>query len=454
MQDRCGIVGISSKKNSPLAIYYSLYALQHRGQESAGIATYSNENKDIKLKRGLGLVSKCFSEEDIGQLDGNVGIGHVRYSTSVGTGIVDSQPFMVTHSKNKIAISHNGHIINSNQIRRDLENIGHLFTSNSDSEIIAHLFFRNFIKTEDLVKAAKKSMKKMEGSYSLAILLRDKLIALRDPHGIKPLCLGKYGDGYVIASESVALDTIGAEFIRDVKPGEMLIIQKNELESYQITEGNFSRCFFEHIYFARPDSIIDGKSNYKCRIEIGKKLGNDYSVENVDHVSPVPDSGITSAIGYSEASNTRYLECLMKNRYVGRTFIMPNQEDREKGVRLKLNTVKPNVRDKKIVLIDDSIVRGTTSKRIVKLLKNVGAEEIHLRVGSPPIRFPCHLGINMASREELIASKKDISSIKERIGVKTLDYISIEDMVEAIDIPRENLCLGCLTGKYPVEVGD
>ncbi|OUJ18797.1 Glutamine phosphoribosylpyrophosphate amidotransferase PurF [Methanonatronarchaeum thermophilum] len=447
MHDECGVVGITSTENLPLKIYYALYSLQHRGQESAGIATYNN---GMKLRRGMGLVPEVFTEEDINQLNGKQGIGHVRYTTSGDTNLESSQPLMVTHQKGRLAIAHNGHITNSMEIRRQLEEDGHVFSTGNDTEIIAHLISKHLIKTDDITNALKRSMKKLKGSYALTILIKDKIIAVRDPHGIKPLCIGKHKNGYIIASESAAIDTIGAELTRDVNPGEIITIQNKKLKSHQLTKKQNAHCFFEHVYFARPDSIMDGKSNYECRLQIGRKLGEKYPVPNADLVSPVPDSGITFAIGYAETSNLEYAESLMKNRYVGRTFIMPNQGMREDAVRLKLNAVKSNVKNKEIVLVDDSIVRGTTSKRIIKILKKAGAKKVHLRVGAPKIISTCHLGIDMADKNKLIAHNATTKEIKQKIGADSLKYIKINEMLDAMNINKNKLCLGCLNEKYPV----
>ncbi|WGI17187.1 amidophosphoribosyltransferase [Methanonatronarchaeum sp. AMET-Sl] len=451
MHDECGVVGITSTENLPLKIYYALYALQHRGQESAGIATY---NDRMKLRRGMGLVPEVFTEEDLNSLEGNKGIGHVRYSTSGESKIESSQPLMVTHQKGRLALAHNGHITNSREIRQELEEDGHVFSTGNDTEIMAHLISKYLIKTDDIVTALERSKEKLKGSYAITILIKDKIIGLRDPHGIKPLCYGKHKNGYIIASESAALDTIEAELIGDVEPGEIIVLENQDLKSYKTKQKQKAHCFFEHVYFARPDSIMDGKSNYKCRLQIGKKLGEKYPVPDADLVSPVPDSGITFAIGYSETSGLKYAESLMKNRYVGRTFIMPNQGMREDAVRLKLNAVKPNVKDKEIVLVDDSVVRGTTSKRIIKLLKKAGAKKVHLRVGAPKIISTCHLGIDMANKDQLIAHNSTTEQIKQKIGADSLKYIKINEMLDAMNLNQNELCLGCLNEKYPIKKQD
>lgn len=450
MEEECGITGVVSPENLSLKIYYALYSLQHRGQESTGIATVSD---GINLKRKMGLVSDAITKEDLQELDGEKGIGHVRYSTSGDSRIENTQPLVVTFSDGELALAHNGHIVNAEKIKKELEQEGHVFTTANDSEIIAHLIVNNYLETNDIKKAFKKATDKIIGSYSLVILLNNRLIGARDPKGIKPLSLGKVDESYILASESVAIDTLGGELIRDIEPGELIEITEDKTKTLlNVGDKKTSNCFFEHVYFARPDSVMDGRLNYDCRYNIGKKLGEKYPVEDADLVSPVPDSGITFAIGYAEETDKKYLESLMKNRYVGRTFIMPGQGMRETAVRLKLNGIKSNVKDKKIVLVDDSIVRGTTSTRIIKMLREMGAEEIHFRVGSPKIVSPCYFGIDMATKEELIAPEKTEEEIAQKIGADSLRYIKIDEMVKAMESKKEELCLGCLTENYPYDI--
>jgi amidophosphoribosyltransferase len=340
--------------------------------------------------------------------------------------------------------------VNSTKLRRALEEDGHIFLSESDTEVIAHLLAKELLR-KDIVDATRELMKRLIGAYSLTILINDTLVAIRDPNGFKPLCIGKVNGTHVVASESVAIDVLGGKLIRDVKPGELLIIEE-EVESYQIVRSpSTSQCVFEFIYFARPDSSIDGKLVYDVRLRIGERLYEEYGIEG-DLVCPVPDSGVTSAIGYSLASGIPFLEGLIKNRYVGRTFIMPHQRLRDAGVRLKLNVVRRNVEGKRIILVDDSIVRGTTSRRIVQMLRDAGAKEVHLMVGSPPIIAPCYFGIDMPTREELIAAHKSVEGIKTVIGADSVNYLSLEGLIEAVGIPERRLCLACLTSRYPVEV--
>lgn len=449
MQDKCGIVGAYSKTGQvSRQIYYGLYALQHRGQESAGISTY--DGKDMSTYKGMGLVYDVFNDDNFDELKGKKGIGHVRYSTTGKSLIENSQPFVSEYKLGYIAIAHNGDIINSTELRKELESEGRIFYSTTDSEVVCHLIIKEFSQTNDMIRAIQNVSARLIGSYSLAILVDNDLIVVRDPMGIKPLVLGKKGDTTIVASESVAFDVVGAEKIRDVKPGEILLIN-DEMKSFSVPGSeNVPRahCMFEYVYFARPDSIIDGRNVYDVRLNIGRALSQEYDVE-ADMVMPVPDSAIAAAIGYSRESGLPYGEGLIKNRYVGRTFIMPTQEDRENSVRLKMNPIKSELEGKKVVVLDDSVVRGTTSKSLVKVLRDAGASEIHLRVGCPPIISPCYYGIAMASKKELIASDKEVEEIKDVLGVDSLGYLSLESLIKCIGIEKEHLCTGCLTGEYP-----
>ncbi|MDO8725346.1 MAG: amidophosphoribosyltransferase [Candidatus Methanoperedens sp.] len=451
MHEECGVVGVSYSNDAPsaLSIYYALYALQHRGQESAGIAVH--DGTQVMTLKGMGLVPDVFNRGDIQKLKGSVGIGHVRYSTTGGSKIENCQPLIVSSKNGPIAIAHNGNLVNSKELRAALEKEGRIFLSDSDTEVIAHLLVKKLLHSE-LEDAVRELMKQVIGSYSLVILLDNKLIAVRDPLGIKPLCLGQIDNGYMVASESAAIDILSGVLIRDIEPGEMLIIKDGGMESKQLFRSkNSAHCVFEYIYFARPDSVIDGKLVYSVRMRIGETLFSEHPVK-ADIVSPVPDSGITAAIGFSKRSGIDYMEGLMKNRYIGRTFIMPGQDMRETAVRLKLNTIKPNIEGKNVVLVDDSIVRGTTSRRIIDLMRKSGARELHMRVASPPIISPCYLGIDMATREELVAAHKAVKGVEAVINADSLGFISIDGLVSSIGIPRDDLCLGCLTGAYPVEI--
>lgn len=454
MQDKCGILGAYSKiKTEDISrqIYYGLYSLQHRGQESAGISAY--DGVEMSTYRGMGLVCDVFNNGNIKGLNGNVGIGHVRYSTTGKSLIENSQPFVSEFDSGTIAIAHNGDIINSMELRKNLECDGHEFRSTTDSEVICHLLTIEYAQTGDMVKAMKNVSKRLVGSYSLVILINGDLMVVRDPVGIKPLSMGKVDGMTLVASETVAFDVVGAEYVRDVEPGEILVIN-DEIKSFTMPQRENIRrahCMFEYVYFARPDSILDGRNVYDVRLNIGRALFQEHGVD-ADVVMPVPDSAITAAIGYSRQSNLPYGEGLIKNRYIGRTFIMPTQEERETSVRLKMNPIKSELEGKRIVLVDDSIVRGTTSKALVDVLREAGAKEIHLRVGCPPIISPCYYGIAMATKKELIASDKEVEGIRKTLGVDSLGYLSLESLVECIGIKKDELCTGCLTGEYPTSL--
>ncbi len=456
MHDKCGVVGVAldRRKDDYLAalnIYYALYAVQHRGQESAGIATFSNT---VNFHKGMGLVPEVFDKARLAQLKGNIGIGHVRYSTTGGSTFENSQPMLVNYKNGTLAIAHNGNLVNSRELRRELEAEGRVFLSSSDTEVIAHILVKELIKTGDPLEAIRSLMRRLDGSYSITVLLDGMVIGIRDPCGFKPLCIGKIDDGYIIASESVAIDTLKGKLIRDIKPGEVVILRGDggPPEFHQLFKAkNSAHCFFEFVYFARADSIIDGRLVYDVRLKIGETLAKEASVP-ADAVAPVPDSGTTFAIGYSRYSGIPYTEALMKNRYVGRTFIMPVQDMRETAVLLKLNTIRRNIENKRLILVDDSIVRGTTSRRIINMLKEGGAREVHYRVGSPPIISPCYLGIDMATREELIAAHKTVEAVEYLMGADSLHYISLDGLLKSIGIPADDLCLGCITGVYPIEI--
>ena len=450
VRDKCGIVGIYSQdKKTGVAsqIYYALYALQHRGQESAGISTFNGN--DILTHRGMGLVCDVFNPEKLEELKGNVGIGHVRYSTTGESRIENSQPFWSEFQGGKIAIAHNGDIINSMELREELEEEGHSFVSTTDSEVICHLLSREYDEKPNMIYSIKRVSEQLVGSYSLVVLLNQDLYVVRDPVGIKPLAFARKGSTQIVASETVAFDVIGAEHVRDVQPGEILHLNRGK--SYWVANAPNTRrahCMFEYVYFARPDSVIDGRNVYRVRLNIGEALYREHPA-NADVVVPVPDSSIPAAIGYSRASGIPYGEGLIKNRYVGRTFIMPTQEERETAVKLKMNPIRSELEGKRIVLIDDSIVRGTTSRALIDIIRDAGAEEIHLRIGCPPIKSPCYYGIAMATKKELIASSRNVEEIRRIIGVDSLGYLSIESLVECIGIKKGFLCTGCLDGDYP-----
>lgn len=447
----CGIVGVYCKdeKLSSRILYYALFTLQHRGQESAGIATVSSDH--VHLHKGMGLVSQVFNEDILNKLISKYSIGHVRYSTTGESRLENSQPLVVKSKVGNIAVAHNGNLVNYWDLRKQLENEGRVFLTDSDTEVIAQLFSSNLLEN-NITDSIKKLNEQLSGSFSFTMLVNDTLIAYRDPLGFKPLCIGEGEFGYIIASESCAIDATGAKFVQDVEPGTAVIIKNGKLKMVQIDKRERKAfCVFEYIYFARPDSIIDGKSVYTVRHNIGRILARESPVK-VDTVSPVPDSGTTSALGFSSESKTQILEALIKNRYVGRTFIMPNQKDREISVRIKVNAIRPNIHGKRVVLVDDSIVRGTTSRKIVNMVRGGGATEVHFRVGSPPIISPCYFGIDMSTREELIASSREIENVRKKINADSLSYLSLEGLLEAVGLDENSLCLACLTSEYPIRI--
>ena len=458
MKDKCGIVGIHSKdnlKDVSHLIYYCLYALHHRGQESAGIVTH-NINFGLNFHCGMGLVTDVFNNALIKSLAGNVGIGHVRYSTTGQSKIENSQPFFTELNDGFIAMAHNGDIVNSGSLREELVEKGYEFKSDTDSEVVCYLIKEEFKNEEDIFKVIDNVSQKLIGSYSLVILINDELYVLRDPMAMKPLILGQTDDHFVVASESVAFDVINADVIRDLEPGELLYFKDNKINSYILPSAKGSKrahCMFEYVYFARPDSVIDERSVYDTRLKIGEALFKQYPID-ADLVLPVPDSSIPAAIGYARASGIPYGEGLIKNRYVGRTFIMPTQAEREIAVRLKLNPLRHELKGKSVVVIDDSIVRGTTSESLVRILKAAGAREVHMLIGCPPVIAPCFYGVALATKDELIAANLEIEEIRKQLGAETLGYISIESLVEAIGIEAENLCLGCINEYYPTEIPD
>ncbi len=442
-KEKCAVFGIYSNKPVFDLIYYGLYSMQHRGQESAGIATYTDK---IEIHKAEGLVSEAFKGVF---LEGCVGMGHVRYSTTGESGMGNSQPLIINYAGGSFAVGHNGNLINSLELRMQMKRRGSTFATTTDTEIIAKLIAQEHLKEGDFVKGIKQAMNQLRGSYSLVILKDKKIIAVRDPWALKPLIIGRSDNSIIVASESCALDAVGAKIVRDVKAGEIIVIDKN-IKSDSVISERLAHCMFEYVYFARPDSIIDGLPVYEIRKKLGEILARDAPVD-ADIVVAVPASGITAAIGYARASNIPYGEGLMKNRYFGRTFILPEQIDREKGVRIKLNPIKSEISGKKLVLIDDSIVRGTTAKRIVKLLRDFGAAQVHVRITCPPLKEPCFYGIDMQTHGEFIAKENDIEEIRKQIGADSIRYNSIDSLIEAIGLPENNLCLACLNGNYPIK---
>ena len=447
MEDKCGVIAVKTiSGKAALQTYYGLYALQHRGQEGAGIVTFDGFKQHTK--KGLGLVGEVFRENDLEELTGRSAIGHVRYPTSGSIDKKTVHPFNVNTKQGFLALGHNGNLVNTKLIRNDLEKVGHVFTTDTDTEVLVHDLARNLIDSQ-LPEAVRETVNRIKGAYSTTLIYNGQVVAFRDPQGIRPLCVGKLDGGYMAASESVAIDVVGGKFVRDVKPGELVVLEEDGIKSHKIANPDPAHCFFEYIYFARPDSSLEGKSVYGVRRRLGELLYENHGART-DLVSPVPDSGRAFAAGYAEAGGIEYIESMMKNRYVGRTFIMPSQETRERAVRLKLNPITPNIQGKKITIIDDSIVRGTTSRQLINMLRNNGAEEVHVRIGAPPIISPCNLGIDMASRHELMASQKSVSEIRDKIGADSLEYLTMKEISQVLNIPLRNLCTGCVTGKYPV----
>ncbi len=446
----CGIVGIVDAGGVSIQLYYALYALQHRGQESAGISTFDGTNL-CKFK-GQGLVADVFSPAVLKDLKGTVGIGHVRYPTTGANLPENIQPLNFQFKEHVISIAHNGNLVNTAELRAAYEQAGQIFTTTTDTEIIARLLIDEVSRTGRVEDAVALCMKRMQGSYSTVMMIDGIIYAFRDPLGIKPFCLGKLEHGYMVASESVAIDALGGKMVRDIKPGELIRVDTEGVRCMQIAvAGKRAHCIFEYIYFARADAVIDGVLVYDVRRTIGQKLYEEDPVK-ADSVCSVPDSGTAYAIGYAEGSKIPFVESLMKNRYMGRTFIMPTQKERERAVRIKLNPIPAHLANKSVVLVDDSIVRGTTSKRIIDMMRDAGAREIHMRIGSPAIKAPCYLGVDMPTRTELIASDKVEEEVRHSITATTLHHISIDALIAAIGFSRDDLCTGCLTGCYPLPI--
>ncbi len=450
LHEECGVVGLLQSEDDHTAelLYYGLYALQHRGQESAGIAITDGDK--TRWRKEMGLVSEVFGETELKKLTGHNGIGHVRYSTSGESDVENAQPLVVRYRGGSIAMAHNGNLVNAGLLRERLEDAGVVFQTSIDSEVIVNLIAR--YSNEGIDAAIRRTMDLIKGAYALVIIDEEHLIGVRDPLGLRPLCLGKTEKGYVLSSESCAFDVMGATMVRDVEPGEIVTITAEGVTSafYEKKERRAS-CIFEYIYFARPDSVIDGVGVYQARKEAGRILAKEYPAD-ADMVMAVPDSSIPVALGYAEASGIPYGEGLMKNRYIGRTFIQPTQAIRELAVKLKLSPMEQNIKGKKLVLIDDSIVRGTTSKRIVETLKQAGAAEVHVRVSSPPVAHSCYFGIDTPDRNQLIGAIKSVEQIRRIIGANSLGYLSPEGLVASLDKPRANFCLACFNGEYPMDV--
>jgi amidophosphoribosyltransferase len=457
LHEECGVFGVlleDPEKNAVPLVYYGLFSLQHRGQESAGIAAISERN--IEVRKGMGLVGEVFTPETLSSLRGAAAVGHVRYSTHGSSVIENAQPFVSRFKLGSIAVAHNGTLTNADVIRELLEDSGAGFTSSSDSEVIVNLIAKNYKK--GLERALTDTIQFIKGSYALVILTEDALVGARDPNGIRPLCLGQLKGGWILSSESCAIEAAGGEFVRDIEPGEVVIINQDQVLSFSFSEKTRRAvCAFEYVYFARPDSIIDGIDVYGSRIRAGEILGRESAVA-ADLVIGVPDSGIPAAIGYGRATGTPFGMGIAKSKYIGRTFIAPDQAVRERTVSIKHFVIRNEVKGKRVVIIDDSIVRGTTSRLLVSILKGAGAREVHIRVCSPPVRFPCYFGIDTPHRKDLISNGSSISELRASLGADSLAFISVDGLLESLEpldrggrVPP-GYCLGCFTGEYPIPV--
>ena len=435
-----------SDHQAALLTNYGLLALQHRGQESAGIAV--TDGSKIQMHKGMGLVNEVFDEQILARLRGFAAIGHVRYPTTGSSEVVNAQPLLFRYLRGSVALAHNGNLTNAAELQKLLATQGSVFQSTTDSEVIANLIAR--CSQNNLEDALMKCMIDLKGAYSLVVLGEQKLIGVRDPFGVRPLCVGRLGAGYVLASETCALDTVGAEFIRDLDPGEILVIDEHGMNSrYHLPSNEKAGCIFEYVYFARPDSVLDGISVGRARREMGRQLARERKIE-ADIVISVPDSGTPAALGYSFESGIPFEEGLMKNRYIGRTFIQPTQATRNLAVKLKLNPVKETLQGKRVIMVDDSIVRGTTSRQIVRMLREAGAAEVHMVISSPPTQYSCFYGIDTAERKDLIASKLDVESIRDYIGADSLTYLSEEGLLSCFPGKEMDFCTACFSGKYPI----
>ena len=452
-REECGVFGIYAEGEDVARLsYFGLFSLQHRGQESAGIAV--SDGKEIRMHKGMGLVTQVFHEEILHELHGDIAIGHNRYSTTGSSLLKNAQPFIVESNYGTVAIGHNGNLINTSELRAELEAAGEQFESTSDTEVMARMIARSSEPT--IEKALEEMMHKAKGSYSLVVLTKDKLIGARDPYGNRPLSLGRLnGHQFALASETCALNLVGGSFVREVEPGEIVTIDKSGVHEYQaVPMIRHALCVFEFIYFARPDTHMYGKTLHMVRRRMGHELAREHPAPGANIVMPIPDTGTPAAIGYAQASRIPYGEGVIKNRYVQRTFIQPDQRMRELGVKMKFAPLKETLAGKHIVMVEDSIVRGTTTGPTIKMLKDAGATQVHVRISSPPIKYPCFYGIDMAKQTELIAAMKSVEEIREHIGATSLGYLSIQGLVQAIGLKRDKFCLACFDGKYPIEIPD
>lgn len=457
LKEECGVFGIYDLDGEDVStsIYYGLSALQHRGQESCGIAVSDTNGPKGRVKsyKGLGLVNEVFKESELEEMKGNIGVGHVRYSTSGSTTLGNAQPLVLNYIKGSLALAHNGNLTNAYELREQMENEGSIFHTSIDSEVIAYAIAKERVKSKSVEESILKATEKIQGAYGLVIMSPRKLIGVRDPYGLKPLCIGKRGNTYIITSESCAITSLGGEVVRDVEPGEIVTIDKTGTmhSSYITQKPKHAHCIFEYIYFARLDSKMDGISIYESRIRAGASLAKAYPVE-ADLVVGVPDSGLTAAKGYSEASGIPFAFAFHKNSYVGRTFIKPTQKDRESSVKIKLSVLESVVKGKRIVLVDDSIVRGTTIANIIRMMKNAGAISVHVRISSPPFLHPCYFGTDVPSNQQLIAFSHSEDEIRDMIGADSLGYMPIEELQNMVgDLP---ICKACFDSKYPMQVPD
>ncbi len=449
INDKCGVFGIYGNKRAAELTYFGLYSLQHRGQESAGIVTAGNGG--VRVYKGMGEVSEVFAQKrHIERLKGNIAIGHTRYSTTGASSLTNIQPLLITNRSKKLAVAHNGNLTNSVYLRKKLDRSGSIFQTTSDTEIFLHLVALSKKRTR--FNRICEALTQVEGAYTLLFLTENSIIAARDPHGFRPLALGEYNGSYVVASETCAFDIIGAKYIRDVEPGEVLEISENGLRSaYPLKKRHRHFCIFEYIYFSRPDSIVFGENVDKIRRRLGRQLAIEHPAE-ADIVIAVPDSANTAALGFSEQSGIKFEIGLIRNHYVGRTFIDPEQKIRDLDVKIKFNPVKGVLKDKRVVVVDDSIVRGTTSKKLVSLIKSAGAKEIHVRISAPPIVAPCFFGIDMPTKRELIASSITVEEIRDYLEIDSLGYLSIDGMLSMPSLPHDNFCTSCFSGKYPLKI--
>lgn len=450
LREECGVFGIYGHEESARLTYLGLYALQHRGQESAGIV--SSDGERLHAERGMGYVGDIFQEENLSRLPGRSAIGHVRYSTAGKVSLNEAQPFAVKCSFGQIALCHNGNLPDATEARQQLERDGAIFSSTSDTEVVLHRIARS--RAGDVVEAIAEALKNEEGAFSMLFVTPDRLIAARDPRGFRPLCMGELEGGIVFASETCAFDLIGAKYLRDVEPGEIVVVEADGVRSLKPFAAHpTSHCIFEHVYFSRPDSLVFGRSVNKSRHLFGRHLAREHPA-NADIVVPIPDSGVAAAIGFAAESGLKFRFGLMRNHYVGRTFIEPRSSIRHFGVKIKLNPVRDLIEGKRVVLIDDSIVRGTTSKKIVKMVRDAGAKEVHMRISCPPTIAPCYYGVDTPTSEELIAAQNSVEEIRQFLEADSLGYLSMQGMLEAVgDTPDTKFCTACYTGKYPTELG-